>query len=114
MEIGDPKRLSPDAVRRLNSYLDVHLAQTVPLATLAEVVGEGRSNFPRLFRRSFGISPHQYLVRLRLRRARRLVAAGCPIAEAAFDAGFAHQSHFTNWLRRLYGITPGSIARTSR
>jgi AraC-like DNA-binding protein len=45
---------------------------------------------------------------LRLRSARRLLAAGVPAATAAAEAGFADQPHLTRWFRRYYGVTPAA------
>jgi AraC-like DNA-binding protein len=73
---------------------------------LARAVGLSRFQLYRQFRDRYGVPPSAYQRQLRLREARRRLAAGAGIAEAAIAAGFADQSHLTRWFRRTYGITP--------
>jgi AraC-like DNA-binding protein len=105
--------LASEQIRRINAYLAPRLEQTVAIDELAEVVAQSASHFPRLFRRTVGLSPHQYVVRLRLNRARELIGAGLPLAEAAIGSGFVDQSHLSYWVRRIYGTTPGRWGRSS-
>jgi hypothetical protein len=61
----------------------------------------------RRMRARFGVAPLQLQTHLRLVSARRLLAAGTPVATAALDAGFYDQSHFTRQFTAAYGMTPG-------
>jgi AraC family transcriptional regulator len=109
-------RLSSDAVAAINLFLGGNLDGRVSVQDIADAAGQNVAHFPRLFRRTLHMSPHQYVMRLRLRRAKALIARGCELAEAAAVAGFSDQSHMTHWLRRIYGTTPGRLAppRASR
>lgn len=78
---------------------------------LAAATGRSRFAIHRAFTSVYGISPSDYQRQLRLRAARRLIARGRPISEAAARAGFADQSHLTRWFSRCYGITPGGYQR---
>jgi AraC-like DNA-binding protein len=78
---------------------------------LAEVAGCSRFALHRAFVTTYGMTPSDYQRQLRLRTARRLIAQGCPLSDAAVQAGFADQSHLTRWFCRCYGITPGSYQR---
>jgi AraC family transcriptional regulator len=102
--------LTSDHVARINLFLEAHLTERLRIDELADVVQQTRSHFPRLFRRTLGMSPHQYVMRLRLLRARALISRGCSLAESAIAAGFSDQSHLTNWLLRVYGTTPGRLS----
>jgi AraC family transcriptional regulator len=102
--------LTSDLLARINLFLEAHLTERIRIDELADVVRQTRSHFPRLFRRTLGMSPHQYVMRLRLRRARALISQGCTLAESAIAAGFSDQSHLTNWLLRIYGTTPGRLS----
>jgi AraC-like DNA-binding protein len=64
-----------------------------------------------LFHREVGMPPHAYQIQLRVARARRLVAAGVPLAEVASMTGFADQSHLTRLFKRVVGVPPGQYAR---
>src|SRR5262249_53230076 len=65
----------------------------------------------RLFRSTTGLPPHSYLVQLRVMRARQLLGKGAPITVAAFEAGFADQSHLTRAFKRVMGFSPGRFRR---
>jgi AraC-like DNA-binding protein len=87
--------------------LDDHLSAD----ELAQAAGLSRFQMYRLFREACGLSPSAYLRQLRLRSARRLLAAGEPPARVASVVGFADQAHLTRWFRRTYGITPAVYQR---
>jgi AraC-like DNA-binding protein len=91
------------AVRRL----DVAPEVPVSLAELAESSGMSRFQLLRGFAREVGTTPHAYLVQRRVCLARRFLAAGESLADAALLAGFADQSHMTRAFLRQCGITPG-------
>jgi len=62
-----------------------------------------------------GVTPHQYLVRARLRRAARLLAADArPITDVAFDAGFGDLSNFVRSFRRAAGVSPRRFRQAAR
>jgi AraC family transcriptional regulator len=98
------------ALRRLDAYIRDNLAEPLDLASLAAVVGCDRFHFAHRFRATVGISPHRYVVRLRLDRARELLLRGEePLAEIAAATGFSDQSHLSNWVRRVYGTSPARL-----
>jgi AraC-like DNA-binding protein len=82
-------------------------------ADLAGATGRSRFAVHRAFTAAYGMAPGEYQRQLRLRTARRLIAAGQPISAAAVQAGFADQSHLTRWFSRYYGITPGRYQRAT-
>ena len=70
-------------------------------------------HFCRVFRVSFGHSPHAYITRRRIERAQGLIlTTGRTLGEIALDCGFADQAHFTKIFRRLCGESPGKWRRT--
>ncbi|WP_161630008.1 helix-turn-helix domain-containing protein [Desulfogranum mediterraneum] len=102
------------ASKRLNRVVDsmrAGLDEELSLEILAGISDCSAFHLIRLFREQLGMSPHAYLVQLRLERARQLLDSGQPIAEAALLAGFADQSHLTRRFKRRYGLTPGSYLR---
>jgi AraC-like DNA-binding protein len=98
-----PRSGAPSRVRDL---LHDCFADDLSADDLARAVGLSRFQLYRQFRERYGVAPSAYLRQVRLREARRRLAAGAAIAEAAFATGFADQSHLTRWFRRTYGITP--------
>ncbi|MET3650259.1 helix-turn-helix transcriptional regulator [Phyllobacterium ifriqiyense] len=107
-------QLPNGVIADINRYVSENIGGTFSINDLADLAKQNRFNFPRLFRRTVGISPHQYILRLRLQHARTVILAGSPLAEAAFAAGFVDQSHMSNWMRRTYGLTPGMLSRLGR
>lgn len=79
------------------------------LADLAEVAGMSTFHFAREFKRTTGTTPHQYLIKFRVDRAKALLSGSeMPLVEISARSGFSHQSHFTRLFRRLTGTTPQS------
>jgi AraC family transcriptional regulator len=100
---------APAVRRRVLSYVEEHLAQPLSLAELANVAGMSVRHFCRAFRAGLCCSPHQYLLRQRIERAKGLIAArDMPLAEVAQAVGFSDQSQFTRTFRRHAGITPAT------
>ncbi len=87
------------------------MAEDIGLEALANYSGSERFRLTRQFKKAFGQSPHAYLVRLRLRKARALLAAGLAPSEVAVEVGFADQSHIGVWFRRAYRLTPAAYQR---
>jgi AraC-like DNA-binding protein len=100
----------PDALARAKALIDDDPASPVTLAALAHASGLGRFQVLRSFARATGLTPHAYLVQRRIDLARRLIASGRPLSEAALASGFADQSHMTRVFVRKYGISPGAYA----
>ena len=98
------------AVALVREYLSAHAHEQTSVETLERIAGTDRFTIARHFRRAFGTSPDRYRTLRRLERARRAIEDGVPLARAAFDAGFADQSHLTRQFKRAYGLTPGRWA----
>jgi AraC family transcriptional regulator len=79
----------------------------IGIAELAALVNLSPFHFCRMFRKSFGVSPHRYLMQQRVNAAKKLLAQqGLEIAHVAASVGYATQSHFTAVFKRLTGMTP--------
>lgn len=110
-----PTGLSPEALRRVLNHIEARLDHSLAVADLAAVAHLSPFHFARLFRRSTGCSPHEYVLRRRVERARELLAYGdLSLADVAQRAGFADQSHLAKHTRRLLGTTPGALRRARR
>ena len=106
-EARRPARLSERALKRVTDYVEDCLGEDVSLAAMAGTVGLSPYHFARLFRESTGLSPHQYVIRRRVERARLLLATtDRSLAAIAAEVGFASGSHLTTHFRRLVGVSP--------
>jgi AraC-like DNA-binding protein len=101
------------AARRARDLLLERSTEHLSPQDLADATGVSRFALYRAFREVYGMAPSDYLRHLRLRRARRLLAAGHSPARAAAEAGFADQSHLHRWFVRSYGVTPGMFQRAA-
>jgi AraC family transcriptional regulator len=102
--------LNTDILKRLKEFVFEHLDEPLDVATLAKMTNRSQFHFSRAFTRSVGVSPHRYVVHLRLQRAVEMVREGkFGLAEIAAKTGFADQSHLTRWVRRVHGVSPTQI-----
>ncbi|WP_437681473.1 helix-turn-helix transcriptional regulator [Sorangium sp. So ce131] len=96
-------------------WLDAHAHEPVDLEGAAREAGLSPFHFLRLFAKVVGATPHQYLVRARLRRAARLLADGArSITDVALDVGFGDLSNFVRTFHRAAGVSPRSFRRAAR
>jgi AraC family transcriptional regulator len=94
--------------RQLVEYIETQLAEPLSLGQLAGLCSLSEYHFARMFRTSFGLPPHQYVLARRLARARQLLRQSVlPLGEVALACGFASASHFANRFRQVVGATPG-------
>jgi AraC-like DNA-binding protein len=96
-------------------WLDANAYQPIDLDSAAAEFGLSPFHFLRLFAKVLGVTPHQYLIRSRLRLAARLLAGDSkPITEVALDAGFADLSNFVRTFRRAAAVSPRSFRQAAR
>jgi AraC family transcriptional regulator len=94
--------------RRLVEYIETHLAEPLSIGLLAGLCNLSEYHFARMFRHSFGVPPHRYVLSRRLVRAQHLLRHGSlPLMEVALACGFASASHFTQRMRQAVNATPG-------
>lgn len=81
---------------------------------LANTVGLDTFQAIRVFRDTFDVTPHAYLLALKIQRAKTLIQIGMPICEVAIQAGFVDQAHLHRHFKRMTGVTPGCYRNASR
>jgi transcriptional regulator GlxA family with amidase domain len=98
--------------RRAKELLAANLTGGITLADLARACELSVRHFTRAFRGSTGMSPHKWLLHLRIERAKSLLASSRRLlADIALECGFADQSHFTRVFQRSAGLSPGAWQR---
>ena len=85
----------------------------ITLDAMAAAACLSKFHFVRAFARQVGISPHAFVVQVRLRAAVTALKSGAPVGEVAAHAGFADQSHFCRAFKRTLGVTPAAYARAA-
>jgi AraC family transcriptional regulator len=107
-----PLTLSPSAIDKTIKFIDENLDQDLNLEQLANVAHLSLYYFLRQFKAICGMTPHQYVLKSRIKRAKHLLATTrYPIVEISQMAGFVNQSHFTNVFKAQAGITPRAFRR---
>jgi AraC family transcriptional regulator len=102
-------------LRRAYEYIDRNLAADPSISEVAEYCGLSSSYFGRAFKRESGLSPHQWLMKRRVERAKELLRdPQLRLAEVAQTCGFVDQSHFTRVFSRSEGNSPGHWRRIHR
>jgi AraC family transcriptional regulator len=105
--------LAPWQARIVKTHIDTHLAGSLRTKDLARLAQLSSFHFCRVFRISFGHSPHTYIMRRRVECAQGLMlSTNLALGRIALDCGFADQAHFTKTFRRLCGESPGEWRRT--
>jgi AraC-like DNA-binding protein len=96
-------------LQRARDLVDARYFEPLVVADLARVAGLSPAHFSRAFRRTFGESPHQYLLTRRLERAAALLRnTDRPVIEICFAVGLASLGSFTTSFRRVYGLPPAA------
>ncbi len=96
-------------------WIEANAHEALDLGSVARQVGLSRFHFLRVFAKALGVTPHQHLVRSRLRRAARLLAReACTVSDAAFESGFGDLSNFVRTFRRAAGVSPRDYRRLAR
>lgn len=96
-------------------WLDAHSHEPVDLESTANAAGLSTFHFLRLFANVLGVTPHQYLVRSRLRRAAQLLAdEERSISDVALDVGFGDLSNFVRTFHRAAGVSPRRFRQAAK
>ena len=103
-----------ERVRRHIHRYAASRGRAVTLDELARVGQMGKFALIRAFQRCHGMTPHRYVIEVRVRCAKALLARGEPASVAAVRAGFVDQAHLTRRFREIVGLTPSAYARASR
>lgn len=119
--VAKPKVIAPRGklnafqLRAVVEFMHSNLAEDVSLTVLAEQAHISPFHFARLFRRTVGMPPHQFVVRLRVHRAISLLRLGrVPLAEVAIACGFHDQPHLIHAFRTVTGTTPTQYVRRAQ
>ena len=105
--------LAPWQKSKVQRYIESGLEGTLPIGVLAELVSLSPSYFSRAFKESFGVSPHTFIIRARVERAKVLMSSTSDsLSQIAVACGLADQAHLCRCFRRVIGLTPGVWRRS--
>ena len=102
-------------LRKVEDFMQSHLAENISLAMLSAELGMSQFYFCRLFKQTTGTTPHQYLIKLRLERAKHLLKhTKLTINEVADECGFANPSHLPGTFDGILGYLPSNFVCYSK
>jgi AraC family transcriptional regulator len=94
-------------LRRVKELVHAKMEDDLSLDEMAESVGLSTAHFARMFRKSTGETPHQFVLRLRLERAKAMLRApDARVLDVAVACGFKTQQHFAQVFRDVCGVSP--------
>jgi len=97
---------------RIIEYMEANLERPITIRELASVVGLSPHHFLRMFKRTLGLTPYQYLLERRIERAKEMLRdLTASLSEIGLSTGFCNQSHFTCAFHRVVGATPAEFQR---
>jgi len=100
-------------VAGITQYLQQNFARSLDIATIAQTAGMGKSTLHHTFKQVLGMSPVQYVKKIRLHRARLMIVSdGLNSGEAAYRVGYNNPSQFSREFKRLFGLPPSRAVET--
>ena len=107
-----PNPLPTLRLKRVIERMRADMSEGIDLKTLAAETGYSRNHFLRMFRAATGHSPHQYLMRLRIEKAEKMLRnKSLGLIEIALECGFSSHAHLTRAFRDIMGVTPSAYRR---
>jgi AraC family transcriptional regulator len=105
---------SRSQIRRSIEYINDNLASDLPLDDIAKAANMSKYHFAKSFRHVVGMPPHQYVVRMRVEKARKLLTAGpASLEEVAHQVGYTDVGQFSEQFLKIVGTTPGRYRMNS-
>ena len=92
-------------------FIDEHFCENIDLANIADEAYFSKFHFIRQFKSIYHKTPHQYLVSIRLEKAKELLRTGTPVSDVCYTVGFESLGSFSSLFKRVYQITPSAFLK---
>ena len=104
--------LAPSQIKRVCRFIDKRFSYPISLFEMALQVKLSTCYFSSAFKNSFGVSPHNYVIKRRVEFAKdKMLNSNAPLCEIALDCGLSDQAHLSRVFRRITGTTPSAWRR---
>ena len=90
-------------------FMKTNFNESLKLETLAHISGLSKYHFLRKFKEEFGMTPHAYLLQIRIQKAKNMLTQNKALIDIAYSCGFSDQSHFTRVFNKIYGMSPKKL-----
>lgn len=87
-------------------YMKSNFHENLKLENLAKISGLSKYHFLRKFKEEYSMTPHSYLLQIRIQKAKNMLLQNKPLTEIAQSCGFSDQSHFTRVFNKIFGMSP--------
>ena len=112
MEASFPAAIGPTVMRRIKSHIEQNLEKKIPQDVMAKACNMSPWKFSRTFKQMYGMTFQNYVQRLRIKEASRLLRdTSADVVEVCYATGFGDPSYFTRTFRRHVGVTPSTYRR---
>jgi transcriptional regulator GlxA family with amidase domain len=110
--MSNPFPVMDKRVIELCAYIRAHYAEPIRMELLAETIYLSEGHMRMIFRQAMGMSPYQYALNLRMKKAKELLlTTQLPLSEVSIQIGFESMSHFISTFRQREGMTPAVYRR---
>ncbi|NPA50393.1 MAG: AraC family transcriptional regulator, partial [Epsilonproteobacteria bacterium] len=87
-------------------FIHEHFLEDITINDIAKAASFNKYHTIKLFKKQLSLTPHQYILRLRIEEAIRLIKKSTPLTEVAYHCNFSDQSHFIKEFKKIYGVSP--------
>ena len=105
-----PKLYFYSRLVKAKMFIDQHFAESIDLNNIADEAYFSKFHFIRMFKNSYGKTPHQYLISLRIEKSMELLKTDISVADVCYEVGFESLASFSRLFKRIAGITPSAYA----
>jgi AraC-like DNA-binding protein len=95
-------------------FIDNNYSQSIDVNNISNEASFSKFHFIRLFKKTYGRTPHQYLTFVRIEKAKELLKEGKGVSEACFSIGFESLSSFSGLFKRMSGLSPSTFMEKHR
>jgi len=95
-------------------FIDSHYAEKIDLNSIADEACFSKFHFIRLFRDSYGYTPHTYLMKVRIEKAKLLLHENVPVSDVSMAVGFESTTSFAGRFKQLVGQTPSAFQKAQK
>lgn len=110
--LSNESKVGTSYLQRLKQLISDRPENAFLIDDMAQSVSISPYHMIREFKNACGLTPHQFQIQCRVRKAQKLLGEGKSVTEAAFDTGFCDQSHFDRCFRKLVGLTPNAYKKS--
>lgn len=111
LNLHNPQKLpiTGYVLKKICEYINDNFAENITLSQLSEISNLSPFHLQRSFLKAMGVTPYEYLMQIRFKKAINMMQHGHSLSETAYATGFADQSHFSRRFKQSIGVTPGRL-----